>query len=140
MEVYSKQIVEILENRNCVFPFEYYICNFSTFSNHPYNSYSKYIKHILIDNSNINNEYAIKEYTTSVYKAYTDKNAQNSNKNQYRQIISLISQNSKITQKEMAKILEVSREKIKYNIAILKDMNVIDREGSNKIGKWKILK
>lgn len=55
-------------------------------------------------------------------------------------IISLISQNSKITQKEMAKILEVSREKIKYNIAILKDMNIIDREGSNKIGKWKILK
>lgn len=84
-EAYSKQIVEILKNKNCVFPFEYYICNFSTFSNHPYNSYSKYIKHILIDNSNINNEYAIKEYTTSVYKAYTDKNIQNSNKNQYRQ-------------------------------------------------------
>jgi len=32
--------------------------------------------------------------------------------------------------------LEVSREKIKYNIAVLKDMNIIDREGSNKIGKY----
>lgn len=91
-EAYSKQIVEILKNKNCVFPFEYYICNFSTFSNHPYNSYNKYIKHILIDNSNINNEYAIKEYTTSVYKAYTDKNAQNSNKNQYRQIDTYLKQ------------------------------------------------
>ena len=55
-------------------------------------------------------------------------------------ILSLIKQNAKITQNEMAKILGVPREKIKYNIAILKDMNIIEREGSNKIGKWKILK
>ena len=40
----------------------------------------------------------------------------------------------------MGKILGVSREKIKYNIAILKDMNIIKREGSYKTGKWKILK
>ena len=68
------------------------------------------------------------------------ENDQKELSNLQNKIISLISQNSKITQKEMAKILEVSREKIKYNIAILKDMNIIDREGSNKIGKWKILK
>ena len=55
-------------------------------------------------------------------------------------ILSLIKQNAKITQNEMGKILGVPREKIKYNIAILKDMNIIEREGSNKIGKWKILK
>lgn len=68
------------------------------------------------------------------------ENDQRELSNIQNKIISLISQNSKITQKEMAKTLEVSREKIKYNIAILKDMNVIVREGSNKIGKWKILK
>lgn len=68
------------------------------------------------------------------------ENDQRELSNIQNKIISLINQNSKITQKEMAKILEVSREKIKYNIAILKDMNIIDREGSNKIGKWKILK
>ena len=55
-------------------------------------------------------------------------------------ILSLIKQNAKITQNEMGEILGVPREKIKYNIAILKDMNIIEREGSNKIGKWKILK
>lgn len=55
-------------------------------------------------------------------------------------ILSLIKQNAKITQNEMGKILGVPREKIKYNIAILKDMNIIEREGLNKIGKWKILK
>ena len=92
-EAYSKEIVEILANENCVFPFEYYICNFSTFCNHPYNSYNKYIKHILIDNSNINSEYAIREYTTSVYKAYTDKNIQNSNRNLYRQYRSQFERN-----------------------------------------------
>ena len=56
------------------------------------------------------------------------------------EILSLIKQNSKITQEEMGKILGVSREKIKYNIAILKDMNIIKRDGSYKTGKWKILK
>lgn len=75
---------------------------------------------------------------------YDQKTNQENNQkelsNIQNKIISLINQNSKITQKEMAKILEVSREKIKYNIAILKDMNIIDRDGSNKIGKWKILK
>lgn len=55
-------------------------------------------------------------------------------------IITLIKENSKITQKEMAEILEVKREKIKYNIAILKDMKIIEREGSYKTGKWKFLK
>lgn len=80
----SKEIVEILKNKDCAFPFEYYICGFYTFSGHPYNSYNKYVKHIFIDNSNIQNEYAIKEYTTSMYKSYTDNNIQSSNKNQYR--------------------------------------------------------
>ena len=44
------------------------------------------------------------------------------------------------TQMEIAKILGVSREKVKYNIAILKVNNILERIGSNKIGEWKILK
>ncbi len=79
------------------------------------------------------------KYRENPFK-YDQENDQRELSNIQNEIISLISKNSKITQKEMAKILEVSREKIKYNIAILKDMNIIDREGSNKIGKWKILK
>lgn len=55
-------------------------------------------------------------------------------------IIALIKQNPNITQKEMAKMLEMSREKVKYHIAVLKENNVIIREGSTKKGCWKLLK
>ena len=55
-------------------------------------------------------------------------------------IISLIKNNSKITQKEMAEMLDISREKVKYHIAVLKENNIIKREGSTKKGSWKILK
>ena len=55
-------------------------------------------------------------------------------------IIALIKQNPSVTQKEMAKMLEISREKVKYHIAILKENNIIIREGSTKKGIWKILK
>lgn len=55
-------------------------------------------------------------------------------------IISLIKNNPKVTQKEMAKMLDISREKVKYHIAVLKENNIIKREGSTKKGNWKILK
>ena len=55
-------------------------------------------------------------------------------------IIVLIKQNPNITQKEMAKMLDMSREKVKYHIAVLKENNMIIREGSTKKGIWKILK
>ena len=55
-------------------------------------------------------------------------------------IISLIKQNPNVTQKEMAKILKISREKVKYHIAVLKETNILTREGSTKKGTWKILR
>ncbi len=55
-------------------------------------------------------------------------------------IIALIKKNPSITQKEIAKTLEISREKVKYHIAVLKENNIIKREGSTKKGIWKILK
>ena len=61
------------------------------------------------------------------------------NETQYK-IIALIKQNPNITQKEMANMLEISREKVKYHIAVLKENNVIVREGSTKKGSWKVLK
>ena len=55
-------------------------------------------------------------------------------------IIRLIKDNSSITQKEIAKELDITRDGIKYNINVLKEMNIIKREGSTKKGVWKILK
>ncbi|MBP3502130.1 MAG: putative DNA binding domain-containing protein [Clostridia bacterium] len=75
---------------------------------------------------------------------YDQKIDQESNQNNLNfiqnKILTLIKQNPKITQIEIAKILGVSREKVKYNIAILKVNNILERIGSNKIGEWKILK
>lgn len=75
---------------------------------------------------------------------YNQKTDQESNQNNLNliqnKILTLIKQNPKITQIEIAKILGVSREKVKYNIAILKVNNILERIGSNKIGEWKILK
>lgn len=55
-------------------------------------------------------------------------------------IIKLIKENPSITQKEIAKELEMTRDGVKYNMNVLKEMNIISREGSTKKGKWKILK
>ena len=55
-------------------------------------------------------------------------------------IINLIKKNSSITQVEMAKTLDLTRDGISYNIKVLKEKGIIERVGSNKTGYWKILK
>ncbi|MBQ2937370.1 MAG: Fic family protein [Clostridia bacterium] len=54
-------------------------------------------------------------------------------------IISLIRENSNITQTQMAKKIGVTRDGIAYNIKLLKQKGVIERVGSSKNGSWKIL-
>ena len=53
-------------------------------------------------------------------------------------IINLIKKNQGITQVEMAKILDLTRDGISYNIKILKEKGIIKRVGSTKNGIWKI--
>ena len=53
-------------------------------------------------------------------------------------IINLIKKNPGITQVEMAKILDLTRDGISYNIKILKEKGIIERVGSTKSGIWKI--
>ena len=53
-------------------------------------------------------------------------------------IINLIRKNPAITQVEMAKILNLTRDGISYNIKILKEKDIIERVGSTKNGSWKI--
>lgn len=53
-------------------------------------------------------------------------------------IINLIRKNPAITQVEMAKILNLTRDGISYNIKILKEKGIIERVGSTKNGSWKI--
>ncbi len=55
-------------------------------------------------------------------------------------MLNLIKKNPSITQLEMAKALELTRDGISYNIKALKEKRIIERVGSTKNGYWKILK
>ena len=55
-------------------------------------------------------------------------------------IIKLIKENPNITQAEMSKILDITRDGISYNIKVLKDEGKIRRVGATKKGYWEILK
>ena len=59
-------------------------------------------------------------------------------KNTQEKIINLIKKNPTITQVEMAKILDLTRDGVSYNIKILKEKGIIERVGSTKNGIWKI--
>jgi putative ATP-dependent endonuclease of the OLD family len=69
VDEYTKHIGEILKDANSSFPFEYYAVNFSTFGGYPVHPYKKPLKHFLIDSAEINNDYAAREYTRSMYAA-----------------------------------------------------------------------
>lgn len=53
-------------------------------------------------------------------------------------IINLIKKNPSITQLEMAKVLDLTRDGIAYNMKVLKEKGIIKRIGSTKNGIWKI--
>lgn len=83
---FSKEIYEILEKKDFAFPFEYYKCEFKKFSDAPFNNYNKPIHYVVIDNSNISNEYFMKEYINNLYCAYADLSLKNQCNNDFRKL------------------------------------------------------
>ncbi len=53
-------------------------------------------------------------------------------------LVNLIKKNPSITQSEMARALDLTRDGVAYNIKVLKEKGIIEREGSTKSGIWKI--
>ena len=80
----SKEIKEILKQEEANFPFEYYSIQFKTFSGENYSGYRKFLKHILIDNAQISNEYAAKQYVKTMYYSVTKDSEKNKHQNEYR--------------------------------------------------------
>ncbi|MCK9338045.1 MAG: AAA family ATPase [Arcobacteraceae bacterium] len=80
----SKDIKEILSQSDDNFPFEYYTIKFYTFAEQPYSGYKKYVQHLFIDSSQINNEYATREYIKSLYNSLLDGKEKNKHFNEYR--------------------------------------------------------
>ncbi|GBR75718.1 putative AAA family ATPase [Candidatus Termititenax persephonae] len=80
----SNEISDILNQTELNFPFEYYIISFKTFEGTSYTSYKKFLSHIIIDNSQISSEYAIKEYVHKMYLAHATGVERSKYQNEYR--------------------------------------------------------
>lgn len=63
----------------------------------------------------------------------------NLNDNQSK-IVKLMQENPFVTRNELASILNISVDGVKYNIAKLISLGIVKREGSTKAGKWLIVK
>ena len=81
---FSTAIAEILGGREANFPFEYYEIGFRTFADRSYNAFMKFMRHLLIDSSRIDSEYASREYTRSVFDVNTEPATRYQLENQYR--------------------------------------------------------
>ena len=65
---YSLQVAQILQNESPVFPLEFFTITFETFAGVAYNGYTKWLKTISIDNSQIGSPYAMREYVHNIYE------------------------------------------------------------------------
>ncbi|MFY0645004.1 MAG: AAA family ATPase [Bacteroidia bacterium] len=80
----SKEIEDILSQNDDNFPFEYYSISFKTFSGESYTGYRKFVQHLLLDNTQINNEYATKTYIKTLYHSSIQDAEKNKHQNEYR--------------------------------------------------------
>jgi len=78
------EIKTVLGDTEAIFPFEFYIVRFFTFSGEAYSGYRHYLKCLTIDSSQINGEYANREYIKSVYRSSVDFPTRANLKNEYR--------------------------------------------------------
>ena len=79
-----------------------------------------------------------KETTEETTEETTTEKNEILNDNQ-RKIIAIIKANPLILQRDIAKKLNISIDGVRYNMNILKKLNIIKREGSTKKGKWIII-
>lgn len=84
VDEYSKDIKAILAEKHDSFPFEYYAVHFQTFTDDNIFPYKRPLKHLLIDSSLINNEYATREYTRHIYAAHATVVQRNLHSFEYR--------------------------------------------------------
>jgi putative ATP-dependent endonuclease of OLD family len=86
IDEFTKQIQAILSEKHDSFPFEYYAVRFQTFTDKSIAPNDKPLKHLLIDSSQINNEYATREYTRYMYVANSTVADRNLHNLEYRKV------------------------------------------------------
>jgi predicted ATP-dependent endonuclease of OLD family len=134
---FSKDIKDILQQPNANFPFEYYSVTFKTFADIVYSSYKKFLKHIVVDNSQVSSEYAMKEYVQDIYNANVQSAEKLSNQHKYREHKEnfknsvLSSLNSRLTNYNFA-IKNSPKANLETDLAILENNINIENKGKGK--------
>lgn len=86
LEEFGPTILQLLKDDPDNFPYEYYTVKFSTFSGAPHVSYRRPLKHLLLDSSRIDSEYAAREYTRTVFSFNAEPPERYSLENCYRRV------------------------------------------------------
>ncbi|MGE2433703.1 ATP-dependent nuclease [Morganella morganii] len=77
-------LITLVLNNDDNFPFEFYDIRFRTFADSAYNNYKKYIRHLFIDSSQINNDSATRHYIKTIYESTVSTEHRLSHRNEYR--------------------------------------------------------
>ena len=85
IEDLTQEIQEILNQEGASFPFEYYRISFKTFYGEAFSSHRRPVKHLLLDNTQINNEYATRAYIKDLYNSQVEGAERNKHHFEYRQ-------------------------------------------------------
>ncbi len=83
---FSKDIKAVLEQEGKNFPYEFYSISFKTFADRSYSGFNKYFNHILLDNSQISNEYATRSYVKKLFHGNADVANRSVLENKYRSL------------------------------------------------------
>ena len=137
IDEYSKAINSVLTEADGSFPFEYYSIHFQTFTDESLSPYSKPLRHLLIDSSQINNEYATREYTRTIYSTHATVMQRNLHSLEYRKAKSKFKEeifkdmNSKL-QTYKFDIRNNSKANVETDIIITEDKIPIDSKGKGR--------
>ncbi|MBC8552837.1 MAG: AAA family ATPase [Candidatus Brocadiales bacterium] len=85
-EEFSANIRDVLDQEGKNFPFEFYTIVLKTFSDRSYSGYNKYFNHIFLDNTQINNKYATRNYIKTLFHSKSEIPDRIILENKYRKI------------------------------------------------------
>ncbi|QCU89784.1 ATP-dependent nuclease [Thiomicrorhabdus sediminis] len=129
----SAEINQVLaEDGN--FPFEFYVVKFFTFNGEAYSGYRRFLKYLTIDNSQINTDYANKEYTKTVYESSVEMTERTKLSNRYRQakqsfVIDYFQEINDGLEGVKFSVKSNSKSNLNTDIALLQDSIPIDERG-----------
>ena len=134
---YSREIREILDQEEANFPFEFYQVKFTTFQGDAYSGYKKFLRHILIDTSQIGNDYAIREYVRDMYNTWATDVEIARHQFEYRQTKSYFEQNSLDNLNERVpdyafSLKSDSKSNLKADLTLIEEEIGIENKGRGK--------